>query len=691
MLDNLKSIIFHPKYSIKWTKLWDNYIYSILNKNNSANNIHPVRNSNFYRDYTGLYSKNRNITVMFSIDGFFHEMNIDYRTELRRVCRQGVRVNFINNMVPYEINLEDKQSKNKFRVWSSVDKNIQESGIDEYNYAENMSKLDETQLRKESLTYISKAVRKRRRQILKMQQIMLVSGERGEDFDYSLGKVISLCKEDRLGIKITRITGDIDDYLKVYSPFSLISNNHVERKVGTNTLPDEILSRFNTYSQGKVGKGSLYWGSDIENQFPVLSEPKKNDTDAEIILVLAETGGGKSFEVKALLPQLLARDDMVGTINDIENEYTELGYLVSASGTDKVQMVDLGSDQGRYFDAVEINLTGDEELDSLMYEDSYNFTVAVFQALGVSDASLKREDLIAEWSTQIIKTGVSNMYSRAGVRAEDQSSWKNSKGLRYQSVYEEIKKVKGDNKDFKQAKDLLMAKLDSYFAEGGAHRGKFNEDKRITLNEIIDAKLVINQFGLKGKSSENLDPVKMSLMSLFTTQIGHLRAVFAKSRGQFNFKVFEEVQRWVKMKGAADLLNSTITGERKIGTITIVISNKASELLNDDALGVFENFTTIAVGAISDAKVRRQLTERIDMNLILPELDEIAKQSKLTAEDVNGASDMSQDDIEANPYAKAFFVFLDRSEYAICKMRLPKNIRESKLYKTGVKETEDSY
>lgn len=681
MFNPLKSLTSKKKATSSWIRLWDSYLTNLHHKNDSGSQTHPVRNHNFYSDFTGTYSGVRRTSVYFSIDGFDTEMNLDYRTQLRWLCHQGVRINFIDNNEPYRIDWNNKETKNRFRIWSSIDKNINNGDIDAYNYAENLSSLDQSEVRQASLTYIANAVLKRKREMFKIQTLMIVSGERGRDFDTSLMRIEE--QMSKMGIKNTRITGNISDYLKVFSPFSVTKNQSIANTVGTNILPDEIISRNHTYGQGKVGVGTLYWGSDIENQFPVLSEPKRNSTDAEIWLIIAETGGGKSYEVKGLLPQLLARRDMVGTINDIENEYVYLAYLLNSDDPNSAKILDFGSDQGNYFDATEIHLTGNEELDITMYEDSYNLTVEVFKALGISQKALDKGETETEWAVQLIKDGVTQAYRQVGVLSNDMTTWKNSKGLRYRAVYEQIKRLDRDNEDFKRAKDLLVAKLDSYFDKYGAHSTKFHEDKRITLDQIIGSKLVINKFGLSGRSGDDIDETQMALMQLYTTQIGHIRAVFAKSRGMFNFKVFEEVQRWAKMSGSASILNATITGERKLGTITIVISNKVSELLDNDSLGVFQNYTTVAIGAIADAKVRKRLTDTISMPLMLPELDEIAKQSKVTGEEFE-ESRMTSDEIENNPYAKAFMVYINRSEYAVCKMRLPKDISNSRLFKTGV-------
>jgi len=43
-----------------------------------------------------------------------------------------------------------------------------------------------------------------------------------------------------------------------------------KKLVGNTTLTDEVISRFNTYDQGKIGERGIYIGSDIYSGFPVL-------------------------------------------------------------------------------------------------------------------------------------------------------------------------------------------------------------------------------------------------------------------------------------------------------------------------------------------------------------------------------------------------------------------------------------
>ena len=63
---------------------------------------------------------------------------------------------------------------------------------------------------------------------------------------------------------------------------------------------------------------------------------------------------------------------------------------------------------------------------------------------------------------------------------------------------------------------------------------------------------------------------------------------------------------------------------------------------------------------------------------MLPELDVLAEKNKDLAAYVDG------DTLLQNPYSKAFLLGLDKTVYTIARMSMPDELRESKIFRTGV-------
>lgn len=681
---------------IKWTKLWLRWLMDNLKKDTST---YPAyRDYNYYTNGYATFSGKDLITVYYTLDSYPQEIPIDFQDNIRKEARPGVRISFLSVFEPTRIDWSSPRMASKLRTWKTMD---EENGdVDEYNYEKNLEFLDKTAWRKRSILYLTDAEKRRKRKTIRYRCMMIITGTRGENFDKTLFEVQEYCKGINLGI--TRIDDMIFEYLRYYSPFTNEDSTAVKKNVGSNTITDEMLARFSGYDQGKIGEGGFYWGSDIYSGFPVFKMVKKSSVDAENILITAETGGGKSFFLKILLLQLLAKPKYNGTINDIEGfEYIPLANFIA--NQDKVVILNMAEGQGCYFDPVEINLTGDPELDSEMYSFSNSFTLALTKTL------IGKNVLKDDWANIVINNAVSKVYSDAGVEVNDPKTWKYSKGLTLFDVYKSFKGLYSEsirlinkygystastnsegeedldltdqyrrNPKYKEALDLVIAKLAIYFEDlehGGTRSNVFT--KRVTLEEISQAKLVICSFGMAGKSASSVDPIQMGLAQLSASNISHIRSVFSKAQGKYNFKVWEEFQRWGSFPDADVAIKTALTGGRKLGDINLIITNFVKELLDDDKFGVFDNITSFAIGAIGDDDTRAELCRRLSVPLLKPELD------NLVIKKGNTESFAKEQEV-SSMYDKAFLVHLDKSVSTIVKMSVPSFLANSKILRTGV-------
>ena len=285
----------HRKRTVNFIKLWDEIGTAFVKRRDSE--YGERRSYNLYVDTNGFYSGEDNVTFVYSIDGYPREIENSYITTLRRNCRDGVRISVISPLEKTVIDWGSTQMKARLRIWKTLE---EETGdVDEYNLHSNLTTLDSQEWRKDSLVYLSTAEIRRKRKLFKFRTLMLVSGTRGKGFNDVVKDLEQQLKV--LNIKYSRVIGDIPEYLKVFSPFSNTYDEGILNKCGCITIPDELLSRFNTYSQGLVGKDGIVWGTDIYSGFPCFKPVKRTTETAENWLITAETGGGKSYYIKCLL------------------------------------------------------------------------------------------------------------------------------------------------------------------------------------------------------------------------------------------------------------------------------------------------------------------------------------------------------------------------------------------------------
>ena len=484
----------------------------------------------------------------------------------------------------------------------------------------------------------------------------------------------------------------MSDFLKAFSPFSAQLTSRILKQVGNNTLPDEQIARFTNYSQGKIGRSGIMFGTDIHSGYSVYKQIKKSDVDAENILITAETGGGKSYFAKYLIAQLLAYNYFNGTINDIEGfEYIPLANFVSHH--DNVVILNMAEGQGCYYDPFEISLTGVESLDNDLFNFCKSFTNTIFRVL-IGETLLESND----WAQKIVNNAISLAYSSLGVVDSDSSTWSNTQGYDLFYVYSKFKNLYQECIDLEKRKDTtlelheryklnpeyiatldkVVAKLSEYFEpfeNGGIRSDVFRQ--RVTLSDIVDAKLLINSFGMAGKSADTVDKTQMTLSQISAANISYIRSIFSKAQGKFNFKVWEEFQRWGQFPGSATTIKTAITGGRKLGDVNFIITNNVKELLDDDRFAIFDNITTFALGAISSQSTRTRLCEELSVPSLTPELDSIVLKK-------GDAETFESDSMLQSKYDKAFLICLDKTVSTITKVELPAHVAKSAIFKTGV-------
>ena len=691
----------HKPRTVSFIKLWDEIFYTMLSKNDSE--LGEIRHAPYYMDLRGFYSGTENVTYLYSIDGYPSELELSYRTAIRHECAAGTRISFVSLLEKYQIPWDSPQMKAKFKTWQMIE--LDKSKIDEYNKHDNLALIDSQTWRRESLSYLSEAEIRRRRKTFRFRSMMFISGKRGDDFDNTVKSVEKACRN--MNIKITRVLLNVQDFLSMFSPFALKYNDKAFKSVGNNVITDELIARFNTYSQGTVGIKGIYWGTDIYSHFPCLKPVKRTTETAENWLITAETGGGKSFFVKTLLLPMLANRNINGTIMDVEGfEYLPLGNFMSAKSD--VVVINMAEGTGAYFDPVSIILTGDPDLDKDMFSLSRSFTLSMFKVL------LGKVEDHNEWIDIILNDIVSVTYTRAGVSEDDMSTWHNAESLTIRDVYDSLKSllVSGgnieravagaykqsiydelqghgtrmdentvlrlvtSNEEYQKGIELCIAKIQRYFEKNGTRASVFKN--RVTVEQIAYAKLVICSFGMAGKSQTAVDPIQMSLMQLCAANISHIRSVFSKHSGKFNFKLWEEFQRWGKFPDAEKTISTALTGGRKLGDINIIITNAVKQLLDDDKFDVFQNTTTIAIGCIWDSKVRHELCSRLSILNMERELELLVQKNQDLKDYKEG------DTLTDNQYRRAFLIGLDRTVYTLARMELPEKLAQSDLFRTGI-------
>lgn len=699
---------------IPWYKVWTQVFIDYNTRNKSENS--EARDYNLYASTNALFSGLNNVTYLYTLDGYPEEVPLNLHEELRSVTKGNVRMSFITQLDPTSIDWKSARITSKLNTWKRTDEEGED--VNAYNVRETGEKARNMDRRRTSLLYLNEAESERKSKLFVNRTLILISGTRGAVFDKTIEEFEALCKG--LDLTVNRVNTQIESYLRSFSPFTMEMQEAVRKEVGNTTIPDEVAARLVSYTHGKVGNGSFYMGTDILSNYAVTKNFKENTTDAENMLIVGETGSGKSYYVKVLAFQLIVNSKFNGTIMDVEgDEYLPLANYIENSG-EQVVVLNMSEGQGLYYDPLELIPSGDPDIDKDIYTTAVSTAKNIYSAVINIDGF---EGNSKHWARTYIDLIVSELYSRRGITNSNRNSWARSKGLTLHEGYrileemqkriatgdyrgaspgelDQLKMLEDNHGTRRETFDLVYLSMKRYFAkeeEGGTFSSVFS--KRVSLRDISDAKLVVCSFGMAGKADTLVDPTQAALSQIFAARISHIRSLYSKREGLYNFKIWEEFQRWGKFEGSESTIRTSLTGGRKLGDVQLIVTNDLRALMDNDKANILQNIQSYALGAVGDAATREDFAARYQLEDFLEQWGRIEtpnsqrKRGGLADDDSddglgNGEVFNSQLDIGGSSsnsaYRRAFIVNLDRFDKTVVKMKLPADISDSDIFKTGV-------
>lgn len=598
----------------------------------------------------------------------------------RNVMSPGIRINFYTYGEPYKINWESSEMKNRLRIWEGYTKESKENDLSGLNYRARRKDILAKERILESTMYLNRAELDYRRRLIKTSFMIEVACLRDrESLDYMDDCIKDLkryCLEKE--IKLLELRVNMIDWLQQLWIFSLRSIKEVYRRVSKKILTDDIVANFSSYKQGRLGEDGIPLGLDVNSGALVLKKFKSNPDAAENILISGGTGSGKSLMTKWLLTWLST--DNVITIVDYDDEYKNLAnFIYDGNPTDAIT-ISMGKGSTSYFDPMEIGeLTGDEKIDATLKSDAIKYTMATFNLMiaGV-------DNVLDKWEESVISTAIKNVYDNNGV-TDDRSTWKYSTGCKLEDVYEELRLMvirqefvdeNMDNVKHKAAVNALES-CKKFFEEGEAYYGTFKSP--ISIKGIRDANFIVFSFSSNSVASQE-NPVLVGLRQLSVANLTTLISNYCKYvRHSFNVKVWEEFNRFGLVKGSADIIGDAITGGRKRGDINLLITNDLSNILDETnplSAKLEQNFTGYIIGSIPSDNVREKFCNKFNIQEMIEPLKRIYKAN---------SEQGKRGRLRESQFKHAFCtIMLETGEKAIIKATLPKEILDSKLFRTGV-------
>lgn len=600
----------------------------------------------------------------------------------------SVKCNVYCDCYPYTINWDSPKMKDQIRIYErkkrELDADPEAKSV--FKARENAGSVRDTESKTMSFGYYNDVDLTYRRSTFKFSTFFQIIGSssRLNDFETAIANFKSACIS--MNVDYCEIQADVIEWCRNRYPTSLRNQNSIQRNVPTQILSDDTISALLPKGQGRIGNDGVNLGSDIYSGLPVFHKFREDSQKAENVLITAMTGGGKSVFVKHTLLGIL-NEGIHACILDFEgDEYTNIAKFLNTGNPDYCKIVNLSSSKGNYFDPLRIaDLTGNTEFDSEAKSQAVEFTKAMLRILLGGQISVKEDDILSEI--------IARTYAEAGV-TDDITTWEKSKTLSIHRVYDVLSRLieqaprkwnKRGNDELQKVAEDIQLRLKKYFIPGQPEYGTFGNI--LDIKDIRDAKVIVFSFGNGGRDTQGADQTKLALKQLSVSKIMNevSNYNYKVKDGLFTLKIWEEVQRFIDIPGAGEIMKNCITGGRKRGDIAFIVTNNLADLLSSESefmQSLRDNLTGYCVGYIPNKQTREKFCEKFDLQLLLKDLDRIAIETgQKTEKDALG-------NVIESPFKSAFLVKMDPTSKSpaiktIVKALIPNEVFKSHIFDPG--------
>ncbi|MEG2264421.1 MAG: DUF87 domain-containing protein, partial [Acinetobacter sp.] len=288
-------------------------------------------------------------------------INQSFFQDIRNACADVqvstvANINFTMSAKPHIIDWDSREMKSRRASWIASDKEAEDKNEpSEFRESSALELENFDKWRHASWRYVQDA-NARLVNLIDTELIVEIRiTERTKEARFDLKKVCNRFEQyaARNNIKVRRVNNTLIDFLRYTSPASIEDKSLTAKTIANRIIADETLAGMCTYTAGRMNDVGVLMGMDIETGMPVYKSLVRPNGEAENFIIMAATGGGKSYTIKAIMIQVRA-NRFHQIVLDVDGEYRPLAQKLGGV------IIDMSNGTGLYFDSVQISdLTGD--------------------------------------------------------------------------------------------------------------------------------------------------------------------------------------------------------------------------------------------------------------------------------------------------------------------------------------------
>ena len=207
--------------------MWDTIFYEWRYRYDPT--VGPVSTAKFYMDSNFIYSGTNKATALYVVESYPYIMEFSYLKTLRMAMPPGVSLNSIQLKEGEDIPWDDAAFKSRMQILSEVSKETRAEVRDEFTQSNHVDRDVQDARTRETMDYLTLAdttvagansdVGSQRRMFYLQRTLLIVTGGRNADLMIAL-KDLEKSLKNKNGFQLTRVTGNLTEYIKAISPFT---------------------------------------------------------------------------------------------------------------------------------------------------------------------------------------------------------------------------------------------------------------------------------------------------------------------------------------------------------------------------------------------------------------------------------------------------------------------------------------
>ena len=344
-------------------------------------------------------------------------------------------------------------------------------------------------------------------------------------------------------------------------------------------------------TKGLVGGKGLLLGLDAETKLPLMVD-FFNSGAAQVIMMLAKSGAGKTFSAFQIALSLIALDIHVSAIDIKGREWRKLLKFV-----DGVE-INMDDKNPRFVNTMRL-----DDFGCTRENCEYYFRMAVRATVNLLSimVNLKPEEGNVTDLETILEQAVLKYFSQNNVDSKNPKTFVNTRRMKYADIIDiisDLATTKSYSEDQRELCSVIRTRCSTYFVTEGRYSKAFKNE--ITVAEVLRKPLVIYSFNKNADVMlDTMDTLRVFMVQYLDTKKQSIR----KEQKLHTAAFYEELQRSNQFGKLVETISHAVTGSRSNNVMIFLLLNAVSVFNNNELNAIKSNITTKIVGKLEDGDI----------------------------------------------------------------------------------------